>query len=148
LKSPKSRLQEYTQRLSGERPQYRVLDAVGPDHNKVFRIEVAVGGLVIGVGQGHSRRVAETDAAAHGIETLRHSSEREADGSVDAAELAEFLGPDDENDPVDWRTPEEGREAADEPWTEIDLEVLGLEPKGDTERRFATRDGESGGNAT
>jgi ribonuclease III len=148
LKSPKSRLQEYTQRLSGERPQYRVLDAVGPDHNKVFRIEVAVGGLVIGVGQGHSRRVAETDAAAHGIETLRRSSESEADGSVDAAELAEFLGPEGDDDPVDWRTSEERRGAADEPWTEIDLEVLGLEPKGDMERRFATRDGESGGNAT
>src|ERR1035437_6067447 len=64
LKSPKSRLQEYTQRLSGERPQYRVLDAVGPDHDKVFRVDAVVGGLVIGVGEGHSRRLAETEAAA------------------------------------------------------------------------------------
>src|SRR5512140_764871 len=57
LKSPKSRLQEFTQRLTGERPQYRLLDAVGPDHDKVFRVEVAVGGQSIGIGEGHSRRI-------------------------------------------------------------------------------------------
>jgi ribonuclease-3 len=32
LKSPKSRLQEYTQRRTGGRPDYRILDASGPDH--------------------------------------------------------------------------------------------------------------------
>jgi ribonuclease-3 len=124
LKSPKSRLQEYTQRLSGERPQYRLLDAVGPDHNKVFRIEVAVGGHVVGVGHGHSRRVAETDAAARGIEALRRHSESGPSGSLDAAQLAEFLGADGEADPADWETLEEGRDPVDEPWTEIDLDVL------------------------
>ena len=73
LKSPKSRLQEFTQRLSGERPQYHLVDAVGPDHDKIFRVEVAVSGRVIGVGEGHSRRVAETAAAARAIEALRES---------------------------------------------------------------------------
>ncbi|HKG56683.1 MAG TPA: ribonuclease III, partial [Candidatus Limnocylindrales bacterium] len=42
LKSPKSRLQEHTQRTSGGRPTYRVLDATGPDHEKLFSIEVSV----------------------------------------------------------------------------------------------------------
>jgi ribonuclease-3 len=92
LKSPKSRLQEYTQRLSGERPQYRLLDAVGPDHDKVFRIEVAVGGRVIGMGQGHSRRVAETEAAARAIDTLRSEPGDLAGGEAGAPELAEFGG--------------------------------------------------------
>ena len=41
LKSPKSRLQEHTQRTTGERPVYHLLEAVGPDHEKRFRIEVA-----------------------------------------------------------------------------------------------------------
>ncbi len=71
LKGPKSRLQEYTQRRSGERPEYRLLDASGPDHEKSFRIEVWVGGEVLGVGAGSSRREAETAAAAQAIEQIR-----------------------------------------------------------------------------
>jgi ribonuclease-3 len=71
LKSPKSRLQEWTQRRTGGRPQYRVLEAVGPDHEKTFTIEVRVDGEVLGRGEGPSRRTAETAAAARALETLR-----------------------------------------------------------------------------
>jgi ribonuclease-3 len=70
LKSPKSRLQEETQRTTGGRPAYRVLEAVGPDHDKVFRVEVAVGGEVLGTGVGRSRRVAETAAASEAVTVL------------------------------------------------------------------------------
>lgn len=70
LKSPKSRLQEATQRMTGGRPVYRVIEAVGPDHDKVFRVEVAVGGEVLGVGIGPSRRIAETSAAAEAVAVL------------------------------------------------------------------------------
>lgn len=70
LKSPKSRLQEHTQRTTGGRPEYRILEAVGPDHEKVFRIEVVVDGRAIGAGVGPSRRVAETNAAAEALEAL------------------------------------------------------------------------------
>ena len=71
LKSPKSRLQEYTQRRSGERPDYRLVEASGPDHEKSFRIEVWVDGDLLGVGEGPSRRTAETSAAAQAIERIR-----------------------------------------------------------------------------
>jgi ribonuclease III len=71
LKSPKSRLQEYTQRRTGSRPEYHVVDATGPDHEKLFRIEVLVDGRPLGVGIGPSRRVAETAAAQRALETLR-----------------------------------------------------------------------------
>ena len=71
LKSPKSRLQEHTQRTIGERPVYRVVDATGPDHERSFRIEVTVDGTVLGVGEGPSRRVAETAAAAQAMDNLR-----------------------------------------------------------------------------
>ena len=81
LKSPKSRLQEFTQRRSGERPSYRLLDATGPDHERSFRIEVWVDGTLLGLGEGPSRRSAETDAAAQAIERLRASSEREGEVS-------------------------------------------------------------------
>jgi ribonuclease III len=77
LKSPKSRLQEHTQRTTGGRPTYRVLDATGPDHEKLFRIEVEVDGSVLGRGEGPSRRIAETAAAAQALEALRA---RERDG--------------------------------------------------------------------
>jgi ribonuclease III len=71
LKSPKSRLQEYTQRRTGQRPSYRLVDATGPDHEKSFRIEVWVDGELLGVGEGPSRRTAETAAAAQALDRLR-----------------------------------------------------------------------------
>ncbi|MEP6638198.1 MAG: ribonuclease III [Chloroflexota bacterium] len=71
LKSPKSRLQEFTQRRSGERPSYRLTEASGPDHERSFRIEVWVDGELLGVGDGPSRRAAETAAAAEAIDRLR-----------------------------------------------------------------------------
>ncbi len=71
LKSPKSRLQEHTQRTTGDRPVYHLLEAVGPDHEKQFRIEVLVDGRVLGTGDGLSRRIAETSAAAEALDVLR-----------------------------------------------------------------------------
>ena len=71
LKSPKSRLQEYTQRRWGTRPEYRLLEATGPDHEKSFQVEAWVDGRVVGRGAGLSRREAETAAAAEAMETIR-----------------------------------------------------------------------------
>jgi ribonuclease-3 len=86
LKSPKSRLQEETQKVLGERPAYHLLEAVGPDHEKVFRVEVAVGEEVLGMGVGASRRLAETAAAAEAVEVLtaRTAEAREAGDAGDA----------------------------------------------------------------
>jgi ribonuclease-3 len=66
-------LQEYTQRRTGNRPEYRLLEASGPDHEKSFRIEVWVDGEMLGVGEGPSRRTAETAAAAQAMERIRAS---------------------------------------------------------------------------
>ena len=86
LKSPKSRLQEYTQRRTGDRPEYRLVEATGPDHEKSFRIEVWIGGEMLGVGEGASRRIAETAAAAQAIERIRaqRSAARAQDETVTA----------------------------------------------------------------
>ena len=81
LKSPKSRLQEYTQRHAGERPSYRLLDATGPDHDKSFRIEVWVDGRLLGIGEGPSRRTAETAAAAQAIDRLRSMADPDGAGA-------------------------------------------------------------------
>jgi ribonuclease III len=74
LKSPKSRLQEFTQRRTASRPEYSVVDASGPDHEKLFRVEVVVEGRLLGTGEGPSRRVAETAAAVHALEELRREA--------------------------------------------------------------------------
>jgi ribonuclease-3 len=81
LKSPKSRLQELTQRRSGVRPEYRVVAASGPDHERLFRVEVAVDGTMLGAGEGHSRRVAETAAASQALDALLAAPQPEDPGS-------------------------------------------------------------------
>lgn len=57
----KTRLQE---RLAtrGLRPEYEV-DDDGPDHAKVFSASVSVDGVVLGVGQGRSKKEAQQEAA-------------------------------------------------------------------------------------
>ncbi len=69
LKSPKSRLQELTQR-SGSRPAYHVVQSSGPDHAREFVVEVSVDGDVIGTGTGSSLRLAQTAAAQAGLAAL------------------------------------------------------------------------------
>lgn len=71
LKSAKSRLQEFTQRVNGERPIYQLIEATGPDHEKVFRVEVSVAGLVVGSGEGRSQKVAELAAAESALPVVR-----------------------------------------------------------------------------
>ncbi len=85
LKSPKSRLQEHTQRTTGDRPVYRLVEAVGPDHEKQFRIEVVVDGRVLGTGDGPSRRIAETSAAAEALDVIREERQRSPRSRVVAA---------------------------------------------------------------
>ena len=75
LKSPKSRLQELTQR-SGERPDYRVVQSSGPDHAREFVVEVSVAGEVVGTGTGSSLRTAETVAAEAGLDELGRRAAR------------------------------------------------------------------------
>jgi ribonuclease-3 len=96
LKSPKSRLQEFTQRRTGLRPDYRVVDATGPDHEKLFRVEVVVEGRVLGSGEGPSRRVAETAAAVHALDQLRREQAALAGGGRDSGGSAGAL---EESDP-------------------------------------------------
>ena len=64
----KTLLQEEVQRqasLSGSelRLQYAVVDQQGPDHDRIFRVQVSLGARVIGEGQGKSKKEAEQRAA-------------------------------------------------------------------------------------
>ena len=62
-RDPKSHLQEVSQRIDNATPQYKVLDEVGPDHDKVFTLGVYVAGKLMGKGIGHSKQVAQQQAA-------------------------------------------------------------------------------------
>lgn len=62
-RDPKSHLQEVSQRVDGATPQYKVLEEVGPDHDKVFTLGVYVGGKLMAKGTGHSKQVAQQEAA-------------------------------------------------------------------------------------
>ena len=64
----KSKLQELIQAERQERPTYRLVEAVGPDHDKTFWIEVMVGGEALGRGSGKSKQAAEKDAAKQALE--------------------------------------------------------------------------------
>ncbi len=70
LKAPKSRLQEHAFSVTGRAPAYRILSSEGPDHDRRFVVEVAVDGVVVGSGEGRSRREAETHAAEAALERL------------------------------------------------------------------------------
>jgi ribonuclease-3 len=62
-RDPKSHLQEASQRIDGATPQYKVLEEIGPDHDKVFTLGVYVGTKLMGKGIGHSKQVAQQNAA-------------------------------------------------------------------------------------
>lgn len=59
----KSLLQEWTQAEHQRVPEYIVTSEEGPDHAKVFRVEVKLLGAVIGTGVGSRKKIAENEAA-------------------------------------------------------------------------------------
>ena len=67
LQDYKSNLQESVQRKSGKLPNYRIIDIVGPDHDKLYKVEVWVEGILVGAGQGKSKKSAEQVAARQAL---------------------------------------------------------------------------------
>jgi len=66
----KSRLQELTQGLLGLTPTYRVVEVSGPDHDRLFTVEVWSGQQALGRGRGRSKREAEQAAARDALARL------------------------------------------------------------------------------
>ena len=67
----KTALQELVQRESGQVLGYQLIGAEGPDHAKIFSVEVDLNGVPIGRGKGRSKKEAEQNAAKAGIEKLK-----------------------------------------------------------------------------
>ena len=68
--NPKSRLQELLQGRGCPTPAYRETGRKGPDHSPVFSVEVAVGGRVLGKGEGGKKSEAERAAAVDALRKL------------------------------------------------------------------------------
>ena len=67
----KSLLQEFTQQAFKSLPKYRLTEETGPAHDKVFRIALAVNGIVMAEGKGKSKKEAEQHAAKEAFFRLK-----------------------------------------------------------------------------
>lgn len=66
----KTMLQELVQREKNQVLHYELIGQSGPDHDKVFTVEVQRNGQVVGSGQGHSKKKAEQAAAQQAVASL------------------------------------------------------------------------------
>jgi ribonuclease-3 len=73
LQDPKSRLQEWSQGQKLGIPQYVMLQASGPDHDRMFEVEVRINGNVYGHGAGHNKQAAARLAAQATLEMIEKS---------------------------------------------------------------------------
>lgn len=60
---PKSHFQEEAQGREGITPSYEVLGEEGPDHDKIFVVGVYLNDELVAKGKGHSKQMAQEDAA-------------------------------------------------------------------------------------
>lgn len=67
---PKSRMQEEAQSQLGFTPVYKVIEEVGPDHDKIFTVSVFVDNKEYGKGSGPSKQAAQQAAAEKALKKL------------------------------------------------------------------------------
>lgn len=66
----KTFLQEITQSRHGTTPLYRVVDMWGLEHEKNFKVEIEIAGVVVATGEGKSKKEAEQRAAQGALEAF------------------------------------------------------------------------------
>ncbi|KJH69852.1 ribonuclease III [Aliterella atlantica] len=69
-KNFKSILQEWSLATFKELPKYNLISESGPDHNKVFLVEVCIQNNIYGEGEGNSKKEAEKSAAEAALKKL------------------------------------------------------------------------------
>lgn len=67
----KSMLLEYSQSRGLGTPRYSIIQEVGPDHDRTFTVEVAVGNVKKGRGTGKNKKEAEQAAARKALDELQ-----------------------------------------------------------------------------
>ncbi|BFU92626.1 MAG: Ribonuclease 3 [Nitrospira sp.] len=64
----KTRFQEWCQKRYDVLPRYVIVRETGPDHQKLFEVEVHVKDTALGIGRGYSKKEAEQEAAQRALE--------------------------------------------------------------------------------
>jgi ribonuclease-3 len=77
----KSLLQEFVQEEFKTHPKYKIAAQDGPDHEKMFTVEVTVRGEVFGRGRGRNKKEAEQDAAREALHHFNGGIERREEDS-------------------------------------------------------------------
>jgi ribonuclease-3 len=72
-RDPKSRLQEWSQSEKLGIPYYVTKTVSGPDHQRMFEIEVQINDKAYGRGSGHNKQAAERAAAQAALEAIEKS---------------------------------------------------------------------------
>ncbi|TFJ43051.1 ribonuclease III [Carnobacterium divergens] len=67
----KTNLQEWLQQDGEIIIEYRLIDEVGPAHEKEFIVEVSAKGKVLGSGNGKTKKAAEQSAAENALKTIQ-----------------------------------------------------------------------------
>ena len=66
----KSLLQEWGLEKYRENPQYSIIEESGPDHAKVYTVQVRIKGKLYGTGLGRSKQAAEKNAAQEALKKV------------------------------------------------------------------------------
>lgn len=69
---PKSKLQEWAQANGFVPPKYLTTNINGPDHEKVFEIEVKINNKILGSGTAKSKQSAQKIAAQNALNQINH----------------------------------------------------------------------------
>ncbi len=67
----KSQLLEYAQGRKLKVPTYRVVKEEGPQHDRIFTVEVLVGSKMLGIGKGKNKKNSEQNAAKSALKEIR-----------------------------------------------------------------------------
>lgn len=70
----KTLLQEFVQQDGEKHIQYSLVGESGPDHDKVFLMEVCIDGVSYGSGSGKNKKEAEQHAAQEALEHIKNST--------------------------------------------------------------------------
>ena len=71
FKDYKTTLQELTQAKFGMTPSYKLIQSCGPDHDKEFKMAVAVDNKVLAVASGKTKKEAQQKAAKKALDILK-----------------------------------------------------------------------------
>ena len=67
----KSILQELLQKRGPQTPVYEIIQTVGPEHDKIFTVQVSLNGKALGIGKGHNKKQAEQASAQNALNKLQ-----------------------------------------------------------------------------